>query len=93
MNLYFLVLIGLLCLVVVAIFVGGIYLIVLTMRKKKLSRQESDAKVMPSTEHNQLQTKFCPACGEPVDPGLAFCTDCGQDLALDAPIQNECDII
>ena len=32
------------------------------------------------------QTKFCPACGGGLRAGLKFCSHCGQDLALDAPI-------
>lgn len=35
------------------------------------------------------QTSFCPGCGKAVRSGIGFCTVCGQDLALDAPILEQ----
>ena len=44
--------------------------------------------VTPAAPQEQIETRFCPKCGQAVTPGTNFCRHCGCDLAVTPSITS-----
>lgn len=50
--------------------------------RRQRSQRTAVAAVASTNGHGQGQTRFCPECGTPTDPGDKFCAHCGHHLVL-----------